>query len=396
MAHVHLYLFEGSSTLGFNNVTTWDNYFSAQEQVSRKIHLRRHTEKENAVIAHLHSLTATNQYPGRINPLVIDHAQVRYVQIRYGPYNGYRMRGFRMAFPQCELMWWLSFHHYFYIKRHYYNVGNQRTVHFIASAIQQTVNIISDAQFNQFLAQNSWFARATCVNGEITHVEVANRLETGVGCSAKRCGFGTSLLYLCFLNTEHLDDPQGYRINQNPMFLTGNMPQIKRYMQNYCTRIIYVHYQRRVLTPFQPPSAADPGDMVDAGAGSDGGRCRDKPTHWMPERGMLTEKENKAFIYAATAANYIYMITFNPTPCNQGCCAYRTRSEIPDGEHPLVTDNPHWKVFALEDILSDFNKHDPRSLNIHPAQEHTVNEPNYWQTREFARHHGRDWFFCKF
>lgn len=367
-------------------MTTWDKYFSGKEQASRNVHLRRYTEKEDAVLAHLDSLTAYNMYPGGQN-----------AQVRYGPYGGNRFRGFQIAFPQCDLLDRLRERHFFYIRRYYYLVGNKRTVHFIATEHEQVADITSDAQLLQFLQENTWFARATCVSGEIRHVQVANRGQTGS--SAKRCGFGASLLYLCFRNTEHFENNRGYRIDNHPIFMIGNMPQIKTgLIDNYCAKIIYVHYQRRVSTAGELVQW-DPEDMENAGAGCDAGRCRDKATFPVQGQGILTDKGNKAFMYAAIAAKYEMLITFHPDPCSQGCCAFRSRKNIPDGQHPLLTDNPNGKVFPLDNILSAFNKHDPESFNEHGGNpltdEHSINEPNFWQTKEFARHHGRDWFFCQ-
>ena len=340
--------------------------------------------KERDVIAYLKSLTWDGNffnYPGRIlgnEPIVND-------EVIYGPWNGQRLADFHRAFPDCEMITWLAAGQHFYIKRYHYVNENVRTVHFVASGQSQIVGypINSDAKFKHWIDRERWFARATCRNGEISEVETASRFRTGIASSVRRCGFASSLIYLCLLNVEHLPIPhqeynKGYPVHQNPMFQQGNMPQINQgLIQPYCRRVIYTNY-RMIWNQGTNEIPEENEDM----------------TSEMAENQV--HKSNKAFIYAAEAAHYHYLITFNPNPCQQGCCAFRNRKiNEPHATDPgpSVTDNPNGKVFWIPDILSDFNKHEPASINVNP-QFYSKNEPMFWQTKDFVSHNGRHWFFC--
>ena len=325
--------------------------------------------------------------------------------IRYGPYKGELFRFFESIFPKCELLWWINIDdNGFWIKRYEYGPRRDRTIHFIATPNFLTENFRSEREVDTYLRLNNWFGRSTCKGGEILHVEVASRSQTGVpGSSAKLCGFGSLLLYLCFVSEGH-DPPtkgylKGYPLDtapMNAMWETGNMPEIRQgLLAKYCRRIIYVRYRERYLNPGFSHNL-DPNDIKDVSM---------EVGEISPLSTSRETKGNKAFIYASLAANYKYMVTYKSNPCQTGCCKFKTGKPEPNldaegnpifkGGQPDATDNPNGKVFLLSDILSDFNKHDPRSLNVRPGTDHfTRNEPNFWQTKDFAEHHGHDWFFC--
>ena len=350
---------------------------------------RRFTPKEDAVLNVLEQM----EIPGRVHP---NQANVQ-DSVRVGPFEGQRLATFQTAFPQCEMIPWLVIMKYFYIYRYHYVTGPLRTVHFVASGRQlfEAHRIRNDQQLNLMLGVERWFGRATCRNGEITEVVTAGRFQTGTESSAKQCGFASSLIYLCLSNVEHFNHfngqyrrfvPQGYAVNQSPMFRPGNMPHILRgLIQPYCRRVIYVNYR----VTFQPDSPLFPQENIDMTSYIHNG---------LPN---VVHKGSKAFIYAAQAAGYDYMITFNLDPCQQGCCKFRVRkSHRPSGEPipfpnvgPEVTDNPHGKVYEIHRMLSSFNIFEPASVNIRPNY-YSENEPAMYQTRDFVNHNGRHWFFC--
>ena len=358
--------------------------------MSTNNHQHRHgfTNKEEQVIAFVRSFTSSQLLAQGLAQVVGD-------EIGYGPWIGPRLARYQYAFPQCELFSWLALWKYFYIRRynHRHTSGN-RVVHYVASPNRQAPGFVvgTDASLNRWLRISPWFARATCRNGEITHVETATRFQTGIDTSVKRCGFASILIYLCLVNNQHIaPGGVGYPGLHHPTFQQGNMPQIVGdLIEPHCRRIIYVHYQRR-RSPSQ--FLAFPQENEDMTGVIDGG------TRYGPHKG------NKAFIYAAQAARYGFLITFNPNPCQEGCCRFRSNKNhalvngqwVETGTGEVIpaetTDNPNAKVFRIRDILSDFNKHEPASINISP-QLYSINPPMLWQTKSFVRHNGRHWFFC--
>lgn len=334
------------------------------------------TEREHSVLALLNTLITNNSVPGRI----WTNQRVVHEQARYGPFIGEAFANFVTAFPHCEMLDWLRTHHHFYIRRHLYTSTRtqKKTVQIIASGQEQPRAIRGDSGLIRFLRERTWLARATCSEGEITQVEV-NKWAMGSEIeqvSAKQCGFGSMVLYLCFLNIEHTTHDSGYQIDDDPNIQVGNMPALRNgLMRDFCTRWIYVNYHLRRYTP--------------DGAGAD-----------VLDIGPDENKGNKAFIYAATASNYHRMFTFNPNPCREGCCQFR-RQRLqqlhlgPDNPNliPSVTNNPHGKTFWVPDILTDFNKPYPHvvaSKNPDGSQ----NDPPFQRTDDFARHHGQHWYFC--
>ena len=270
------------------------------------------------------------------------------------------------AFPNCKMLGWLQ-SHTFWIKRHLYEVGNKRTVHFVVSPARQQRDFTQKNQFNTWLDRfGSWFAYATCINGQITYVKSASRVHTRIGYSAKRCGFGSYVAHLCFLNIEHhqfnptLFSPEGYNIDTDPRFSEGNMASIRfGLIDNYCSRITYVRFISKV----------DENDK---------------------EHGIDMRRGSKAFIYAAFAARYTHMITYIKNPCKSECCS--------DPNNPAMPDPAMGKVFWLQGIISSFNVQQPihfyKPTNRPGTQNLEYYEPKFLQTELFAQHNGRDWFFA--
>ena len=338
-----------------------ENYTLNQGVIRKNSNLRRYSIKENAVIKMLRKLTLYNHFPGKIWE---NQANI-HESVRYGPYEGAILQDFRTAFPQCGMLSWIETNKYFWIRRffHVTRYGIKRTTHFIATpnAIHPK-QVKTEKGFRRALRENTWFAWATCVDGEITKVEVE--------VEARRCGFGSSLMYFCFLNIEHVPNMNGYDFNSDPRFNIGNMPAITvGLIEGYCTRIIYVNYQYRQYTNGMPHDS-DPHDIV---GGAEGG--------------------NKAFIYAALAANYRRMITFNPDPCREDCCKLRNhRLPVPQG---FVVDeninNQHGKAWWIPGMLTKFNKMVPNSVNSDGSFN---NMDTLMHADDFAQHQGRHWYFC--
>ena len=265
----------------------------------------------------------------------------------------------------------------YYVKRYYYlnKLGkgsvNRRTVNFIASANSQVVDISNPQQLTKWKRENYWFGISTCSEGEITHLEVSDGRHTGIdGISAKGCGFGGILAYLCFRNIEHynaLPTSQahqqhttfGYDIRRDRHWEQGNMPELRQGLVfRHCRRIIHVNVNQ--------------GTVYD----------RRKP---ITLQGAL--------LVGAIAAGYRHLIAYDTSPCDQDCCAY-------EGPHPGGTwqqaGRGSWlkgKIFWLQGILYDFNQRnvphlDPNTgLNINTTQTKA-------HTHTFSEHHGNYWYFC--
>ena len=331
----------------------------------RKVTSRRYTDKENAVLGYLQGLVS--DYPGRIlgNAGDVNDDSIK-SQTKKGPYNGTAFEVFQQAFPDCKLSGWM-FENQYHLRRIFYRQGRVKSVHFIASPDEHhTANINSHQAFTKYISKTTWFAHSTCRDGKIENVQTAGPTRTGTGASAARCGFGSVVLFFCFLNKEHLPTNQGYPINSDRNFEVGNMPAIANgLIRDSCSQIIYVKY-------FE-------GLRLTSGLEAD------------PEK-----RGSKAFIYAALAAGYDRMVTYNPDPCRTGCCSYRKKQleGMGPNEHPdeslKATDNPHGKAFDLTKILTPFQKHGLQSLN----PDATINEPSFQETKEFSKHHGEHWYFC--
>ena len=217
----------------------------------------------------------------------------------------------------------------------------------------------SGAFFSRWITRNIWFGHVTCENGEISGLRVAPASRTGQGVSAYKCGFGSVLSYLCFQNIEH--EPlgrenapvRGYNLDNDPRFTQGNMGEIRNGLVNrHCKRVVYLKY----LDPLGDPQL---------------------------------RRGNKAFIYAARAAHFNHLIAYNPDPCRRQCCTIVDAKGIPRGFQG--------KIFRIADMLNEFNRHQPSWMtgqNL-PKGNRVHHEPDLTDTRLFAEHNGRDWYFCR-
>ena len=136
---------------------------------------------------------------------------------------------------------------------------------------------------NHFTVRNDYIGRSTCADGEITDLEVEFRQNPLR--RMNRCGFGSMLSYLCFMDSDHLTHPSGYQIEQkrkqdrdNPwnLFTMRAIKQDPVGFNNDECKIIYVKYQ-------------------------------DKKGRWEPSG-------SKALLYAAYAADYTELVTYTPRP----------------------------------------------------------------------------------
>ena len=276
----------------------------------------------------------------------------------------------RGIYQYCPLALHLALGPY-YVKRYFYQNKmsarkGRRTVHFIASAASQVGDISTKLKLNVWKRENSWFGISTCSEGEITELEVADARHTGItGLSARRCGFGSILAYLCFRNIEHYDidrpttsgdNTYGFNIKNDIHWYQGNMPELRQELVfQHCRSII--HVSKNTLKE-------------------------------IPKQG--------AFVYGAISARYRHLITYNPSPCEQACCPYEGPRTSPDGKVKGLG----WfkgKIFWLQGILRDFNVRNTQYINSNDKFS-SIKAPSLQNTgnsaKGFAEHHGSYWYFC--
>ena len=256
------------------------------------------------------------------------------------------------AFPNCPRASWFVRQKY-YVKKFYFPRATssnaegprRRTVHFIA--VTQSIDILhmnTEDDLNAwFHANENWFSRSTCKEGEITKVVTKDRRK-------RRCGMASLLAYFCFQDQDHLHDQSGYQILDdtsaaNP-WNNGNMPNLRavgglNFNNIRCNRIFYVrnHHEQH------------------------------------PEPNFRARNGNKAFIYAARASGYQDMVAYNPTPCNAQCC---------------LSHGDMGTTFHVRDIISGFN----RDKNPHWRPPLRSNPGSGFDN--FAKHYGNDWYFCRY
>ena len=326
--------------------------------------LRSLTENENGILKF-------GEFPGRISR----HQRLGQMrdEVRYEWEQEALQKGV-FTHPACELSFYLAGNPY-YVKRYFYPIKgklDRKVVHFIASATSQAGEILSTRDFNAWKRENTWFGISTCIEGQITHLEAADGRYSGInGQSARQCGFGSILAYLCFRNIEHMPftdhtfqtrntpPTQGYDIVNDRHWAQGNMPELRQGLVfEHCRSIIYVQY-RAVTT-----TSTD------------------------------TRRGNKAFIYAAIAARYRHLITYNPNPCTRDCCIYEGPGASQQGaSQHLGTGWFRGKIFWLQGILDDFNVRNPPHLI--PSSGLTSNNTQpLGNEKMFAEHHGNHWYFC--
>ena len=162
---------------------------------------------------------------------------------------------------------------------------------------------------------------SSCFEGFLEHVVVSDD-QTGIpNVSAQRCGLGSLLAYLCFIDKVTQGQQKGYNILQDPMHAVIES-RIPGWIANYhqgCDKIIHA---------------------IDS----------------QVRNGIDPIQGNKAVMYAALAANFNKVVTYNP---NSGEAF----------------------IFRVSSIIDDFNVRDPRD-----------NLPNM---PDFAEHYGVFWYFCK-
>ena len=223
------------------------------------------------------------------------------------------------------------------------------TVHFIAGPYRRRLNdvpiqppaanqhINNDNEFLAWKNNNPWYGTATCSFGQIDFVSVNNEIQINAKVrSARRCGFGSLLSYLCFLDKDHLLNRRGYQLSSDVNWDDPQMQQIQNigFNNRQCSRIIYVNY-----------AFHEPGTLFG----------------------------NKAIIYGAAAAGYTHFVTFRNTGACANCC---------EGGRNGRRAN----TFLLHDLVDDFNRYDPR--------EPLGKIRGKLDFPSFRRHYGRHWYFC--
>ena len=210
--------------------------------------------------------------------------------------------------------------------------------------------------WTKWTQEHNYFGFARCVDGQISHLELATPARIGIqGRSANRCGFGSYLAYLCFQNIEHY--PPGHRrfsgfdMERDVQNLGDNINEVMNgLVMQYCRRIIYVRY---------------------SGVGIQGVDIK-------------LRRGNKAFIYAAMAADFYYLIVYNDNPCQDQCCTWGNTTGLY---------YPRTKIFYLPDMIGEFNLWQPPWLN--PDASRNRPRENLDDPRDFAQHNGNRWYFCR-
>ena len=189
--------------------------------------------------------------------------------------------------------------------------------------------------------ENNWIAISACENNQITDLNANNHvlLNDGRVLSARRCGLASVLAYLCFLDSDHLTNRNGYPIDvqSDPDWQDGNMPQIADlgFNNQGCSRMI------RVNLPFL-----------------------------LPQNQNDELPGNKALVYGALAAGFFSMVAYNQQPCARNgpvfCC---------------LGNNLKGNTFLLSHLVDTINFRDP-------------NDPNDGLDN-FMMHYGKIWFFCR-
>lgn len=293
-----------------------------------------------------------------------------------GRITGPAVAEYRHKFPSCEPKFRdillgkgkgtnRNFGSQFYVRKLVWTGQGDRIVHFIAgpqpmgrnprSRVYPSVDpIINNRdQLDDWKDNNPWYGTSNCDSGEIMDVDVNDHvmiepqgqpggINLGYAVSARRCGFGTFLSYLCFIDNDHMPGGLmrgGHSLAHDPRWKNPQMKEIMNlgFNNQQCSRIIYVNYT--------------PDD-----AGTQGG--------------------NKAIIYGAAAAGYKLMVTYRTTPCRgAGCCD----SELFDRRA---------NTFQVHHLVDDFNKIDTPSRRLGA-------KANWLAQRNFQRHYGRHWYFCR-
>ena len=203
--------------------------------------------------------------------------------------------------------------------------------------------------------ENNWIALSVCENNQITDITANNHalLSDGRVLSARRCGLASVLAYLCFLDSNHLTNRNGYPTDviSDRNWQDGNMPQIAEigFNNQDCSRII------RIDLPFL--SYRNRNDELPG---------------------------NKAFVYGALAAGFYSMVAYNQQPCARN-----------GPVHCCLGNNRKGNCFLLSHLVDTINFRDPNA----PDPIVAANDPNqpaiYLGLDNFMKHYGKIWYFCR-
>ena len=380
----------------------------------RAIRSRIITNQEYYKISAIRRLTANGRMPGiysRIQPQGAIHDEISY--------NFFNLIGnwgaHRAAYPHCHLFNWMV-NNPLRIRRYFREDARSggptrvrtKTVIFLASYLPQ-VGIPGRVRdffkgpqdLHDFLRDNNWFGFSVCINGEIKHVEVSNQQSTGIGHSAKRCGLGSLLAYLCFRNVEHFEIQhaenvgrqyagtalprfQGYAIDANSrredastqsrgqIWTQGNLPEIRQgLMSQHCERLLYVYY----------------GNIVSQARGfrTWGVGLNSPASHF---------NENKVFLAGAVAAGFTHIIVHNGgRQCHDRCCSKPAAK--PGGKEQRTGHYGPANIFWIRGIYTEFNAVDP----VPVSSKGSFGTAPHWKDqrirpRGFVDHFGPQWYFC--
>ena len=320
---------------------------------SRKVHIASRIEgyanrRSNRVLLAIRQIWRPNRrFPPDVKRLLsMQPIHAKDKRNRYGRY-----------FPNCQLRDILQgkekgknplYSSQFYVRKIVWKQNRERTVHFVAGPHRKRDNVVqvpihanehinNEDELWQWLKNHPWYGFSRCRFGQIDYVSVNNQIMVnGNLLSARRCGFGSLLSYLCFRDRDHLLRRSGYQLLSDQNWGHPQMQQITNlgFNNRECNRIIYVNYA-------------------------------------FAEKGTLFG--NKAIIYGAAAAGYTQLVTYRHQGECANCCAGGRNGRRAN-------------TFMLQDLVDDINRGDPRG----PLDRKGGGLLN----PSFRRHYGQHWYFC--
>ena len=313
-------------------------------------------------------------------------------------YNNFGNNNGRVLFPACEISGDLE-QNGFYVKVFARNqrVGNRGwswMMYVIATLndhpLRQTEMFQNENEYKNWF-QNSWLAKASCIDGEIKAVATAGSpMETGLMHSARRCGFASLVSHFCFRARDQIHGitpkqdriPAGHRVAADPNWQNEELRDLLNSspLMEHCQTMIYVHSARSYVGPYSTHIRLD-----------------------------LNKGGNKAFAYAAEAAGYEYMIAYNPEPC-PGVQRTDVLTYNPDMNFFDTLDSGHifegtsccgerenrrTEVFRVKDLIYYINKYEPPGRNpLFWGPQYGARQPRFNVMEEFTLHFGPHWYFC--